>query len=267
MRIEFTKMSGAGNDFVFLGPWYVSLKNRLGQIANGLCRRKMSVGADGLIMVEKNADQIFMYYFNRDGGEAPFCGNGARCLVVYCEAKGIARGEITFRSRSGVHTGRAVNGGASIRMASPRLLDEASIEVDGRKYDIVWVASGVPHAVILREDIDSVDVDEVGGKIRHHPLFGPEGANVDFLDVSSSDVFNVRTYERGVEQETLACGSGCIACAYTLRLKSLASDVVRLRTASGDILKVRFHPDADVDAVDLSGPASIVYEGVIELKE
>ncbi len=273
MKIRFTKMSGAGNDFIVLGPQYVILKDRLQELARKMCPRKISVGADGLILVEKARRDIFMHYLNRDGSEALFCGNGARCLVLYCRMKGLVNGTVSFRSGAGTHTGDVTPQGVRVDMKMPVFIRETAVAVDmgdsGRnQYDVYLVDAGVPHAVIVTHGIDSIDVETVGGRIRHHPAFAPEGANADFVDTAGGEPFQLRTYERGVEKETLACGSGCVAAAFVLRLKHLAGDSVRLKVASGDVLTVEFNAkDQSPGSAYLVGPASIVYEGEIDLEE
>jgi diaminopimelate epimerase len=266
MKIEFAKMSGAGNDFVLLGPAYEHLIGHAPELARNLCARRTSIGADGLIIVEDSNKGIVMHYFNSDGSEAPFCGNGARCLVYFCTVKGIASSPVTFRSDSGIHSGEVTERSVRISMQAPALSEETSIDIEGKMYDIALVDAGVPHAVMLIGSLDSVDVQDLGKKIRNHPRFGSEGANADFVDTGQTGVFSIRTYERGVERETLACGSGCVAAAHLLRLKGLGGDSVALRVASGDVLTVDFAGD-DFSQVYLSGPVRIVYEGEIQVKE
>ncbi|MFH1312748.1 MAG: diaminopimelate epimerase [Candidatus Eisenbacteria bacterium] len=262
--IKFTKMSGAGNDFIFLGPEYASLKEWAPAGARYLCRRRLAVGADGLILVEKTSDGIFMHYYNSDGSKPAFCGNGARCLVRFCDAKGVAPSPVTFRSEAGVHTGEVTDCGVRLSVRPPRSIDEAEIQIDGESYAVTHVEAGVPHAVLLVSDTDAIDVDGLGREIRNHPSFGMEGANADFVGAGDGGEFSIRTYERGVERETLACGSGCIAAAHVLREKGMAGDRVRLKVRSGAVLTAEFAPDT-TPAVYLSGSADIVYEGEIEL--
>ena len=266
MKIKFTKMTGAGNDFVILGPACAGLVDRGGALARDLCRRRSSVGADGLIIVDDTEDGLFMHYFNRDGTKADFCGNGARCLVYYCVDKGIASGTVAFRSGSGSHTGEVISSGVRINMQMPVVLKETMIDAAGTGYQVTLVDSGVPHAVILAQDVALLDIGALAPEIRFHPSFGNEGANVDLIDVAGGKPYGIRTYERGVEGETLACGSGCVAAAHVLRLKNLVGRRIELRTASGDILVVEFPADRQDEAF-LSGPACIVYEGQIEIKE
>ncbi len=259
--IKFTKMSGAGNDFIFLGPDYAWLKESAPQAAINLCRRRLAIGGDGLILIEKTSDGIFMHYYNSDGSKADFCGNGARCLVHFCDAKGIAASPVTFRSEAGVHTGEVTDSGVRLSVTPPTLTDDTEITIDGRSYSLTHVEAGVPHAVLLVSDIDGVDVEGLGREIRNNPSFGSEGANADFVAAGDEGEFTIRTYERGVERETLACGSGCIAAAHVLREKGMTGDEVSLKVRSGAVLRAEFRPDAAY----LTGPADIVYEGEIEL--
>lgn len=263
MRIEFSKMSGAGNDFIVLGPAYSALSPRAPELARKLCPRRTSVGADGLIMVEQS-DALVMHYYNSDGSEASFCGNGARCMVVFCVTKGIVKGRVAFRSGSGRHVGEAIDGGARVSMAPARVEKELSLAVEDVTYKIHLVRAGVPHAVVICEQVGEVDVESTGRAIRSHPVFGEEGANVDFVSGCGAGEFGIRTYERGVEKETLACGSGCVAAAHLLRDKGLADDVVALRVASGDRLAVELPQSSGQDSF-LAGPARIVFEGSLDI--
>jgi diaminopimelate epimerase len=271
VRVEFTKMSGAGNDFIFLGPEYSNLLEEAPDIARLLCPRRVSVGADGLIIVDTSGDRIFMHYFNSDGSEASFCGNGARCLVLYCAARGITSGKMEFESRSGPHSGEVTGAGVRVSMTAPRFLRDLSIDVGGKVFEVALIDAGVPHAVILMKDVvetegvGSVDVDTIGRAIRMDPEFASEGANVNFVEAAGG-FFRIRTYERGVERETLACGSGCVAAAHVVRVKEGAGDSVRLRVASGDLLTVEL-AEAGSKAAHLVGPARVVFEGQIEVKE
>ena len=266
MKIEFTKMSGAGNDFIFLGPEYASFAVRAQELARQLCARRASVGADGLVIIDTTGGGIFMHYFNSDGSEASFCGNGARCLVLFCAVKGIAKGRIEFRSRSGSHTGEVVDRGVRIGMRPPHFIRDLVIGDGGEEYHVFLVEAGVPHAVVFTEDVRRVDVEHVGHAIRHNRIFGTEGTNVDFVEPEGGEPFAIRTYERGVETETLACGSGCVAAACALRLKGCADRLVSLRVASGDVLSVEL-PETESDDAYLVGPARIVFEGQVEVKE
>jgi diaminopimelate epimerase len=263
MRIEFSKMHGAGNDFIVVGPAYSALIGRAPELARRLCPRRTSVGADGLIMLS-NSDGLFMHYCNSDGSTAAFCGNGARCMVLYCAMKNIAAGRVEFRTLSGHHTGEVLERGVRVSMAPARLERKLSLEVSGRTYEVHLIRAGVPHVVVILGNADMVDVESVGSMIRSHAAFGDEGANVDFVTRGEGGGFAIRTYERGVEGETLACGSGCVAAAHVLRLECVAGDSVTLRVKSGDLLTVEQPREEGGDAF-LTGPAVMVFEGHLEL--
>jgi diaminopimelate epimerase len=267
VKVKFSKMAGAGNDFVFLGPAYAGLRERAPGLAARLCERRKSIGADGLIIVDDGGDRVFMHYFNSDGSEASFCGNGARCFVLYCIEKKIRRGAVEFDSRAGRHTGAVTADGVRVSMEAPRIEGESMLEIDGRARLVTLAVAGVPHAVVLTEDVGAVDVAGLGRKIRMHPDFGPEGANADFVGTSGRGAFPIRTYERGVEKETLACGSGCVAAALVLRSKNIAGSRSAFRVASGDILNVELPRQGETGEAYLTGPALTVYEGQIDLKE
>jgi diaminopimelate epimerase len=265
LKLEFTKMSGAGNDFIFLGPEYGHLRDSLPALAQKLCPRRTAVGADGLILVERAPEGLIMHYFNSDGSEASFCGNGARCLVLYCIEKGIAAGRVEFVSRSGKHWGERTARGIRVAVDMPALVRELEVRVGGNAYHTYLVDAGVPHAVVLSGSVGGIDVEALGSSMRHDPAFQPDGANVDFVGTEGHESFDLRTYERGVEHETLACGSGCAAAALVLRHVGLAGSNIALRVASGDLISVEMAGDGTSE--HLVGPAVIVYEGQLELKE
>lgn len=260
-------MAGAGNDFVFLGPAFAGLKDRGPELAEKLCERRKSVGADGLIIVDNTGDSLFMHYFNSDGSEADFCGNGARCFVLYCIEKRMCEDGVEFGSRSGKHVGQVTPLGVRVSMGAPGLVGDSMLEIDGDTKLVTLAEAGVPHAVLLSEDVSSVDVEGLGRKIRMHPRFGLEGANVDFVGTGGREGFPIRTYERGVEKETLACGSGCVAAALVLRSKNVSGSRTAFRVASGDVLQVELPRKGEAGETNLTGPAQIVYEGEVELKE
>lgn len=267
MKIKFTKMTGAGNDFIFLGPAFEGLKEQGQELARKLCERRKSVGADGLIIVEDAGETLFMRYYNSDGSEADFCGNGARCFVLYAIEKRIREGKVEFDSRAGRHLGEIRPEGVRVSMQAPRLIGDAMLEVAGDARLVTLAEAGVPHAVILSEDISAVDVERLGREIRMHEQFQPQGANADFVGTAGRDGFRIRTYERGVEKETLACGSGCVAAALVLRSKNIAGSRSDFRVASGDVLHVEIPRQGEEGEAYLTGPARIVFEGETDLKE
>ncbi len=267
MKVTFTKMTGAANDFVVLGPPYAGLRRSAPDVARRLCERRRSVGADGLIIVDDSGDTLFMHYYNSDGSEADFCGNGARCFVLYCIDKGICSGRVEFASRSGRHLGEVASDGVRVSMDPPRLVGEIMLDVGGADRLVTVAEAGVPHAVLIREDVSAVDVEDLGRRIRMHPRFAPAGANADFVGADGRGRFVIRTYERGVEKETPACGSGCVASALVLRSKNMAGSTSVFRVASGDLLRVDLPRAEEEGWAYLTGPADIVFEGSIDLEE
>ncbi len=264
MQLVFSKMSGAGNDFIFLGPDYSAWIESAGLLARRLCQRKTSIGGDGLVIVEKR-DRTVMHYYNSDGTRAAFCGNGARCLVLYCIEKGIEPNPFEFQSDWGRHTGKLAGGSPSVSVPMPEIIREVSLELEKAGFDGILVRSGVPHVIIRVDDVEGLDVRSLGRTIRFHHTFGEEGANVDFVQVAGRSRLKVRTYERGVEDETLACGSGCLAAGYLLWKQGIVPLRISVEVASGETLMVEID-EAD-QRVFLGGPAEIVYEGTIEVKE
>ncbi|MGQ9603898.1 MAG: diaminopimelate epimerase [bacterium] len=263
MILPFTKMSGAGNDFIFIGPDQFFIISRAEIIAKRLCRRRKSIGADGLVIVERGR-QLRMHYYNSDGSRADFCGNAARCFIIYCIAKGIAAGKVEFHSDSGCHVGMVTSRGARVSIQIPRIIAEVDIETEYGKFPIHQIDAGVPHAVVLVENVSKANVTEIGKTIRYHPWFSPSGTNVDFVQVMGRCRARIRTYERGVEDETLACGSGCAASGILIS-EINGVDKVELEVASGDVLSVEI--DKSDNLLYLEGSADIVYEGQINLEE
>lgn len=266
MSFEFTKMSGAGNDFIVVDSRSNNLSRSLsaGFIA-GICRRGLGVGADGLLelLSPSGSESFRMSYFNSDGGRAPMCGNGARCICTFAFSRGLVktREQFDFTSDSGLHHGMVLTpDSARIWMTEP------SISYIGRDLDpevgspVSLVDTGVPHAVVLRERLDDGTFEKMAPILRNHPETGPAGANADWAMVMPDGSLSLRTFERGVEGETLACGTGAVAavivCLETLPGFTLPASV---RVASGLTLTV----GRDSMGFWLSGEARAVYKGVL----
>lgn len=261
-------MTGAGNDFIVIDDRGNAVGNDARELAKQLCRRRVSVGADGLILVVPSARADFrMRYFNSDGSEADMCGNGGRCVAAFAHRKGIAGRQMTFESRSGLHEAKVLDGGdVALKMTEPRaLLLGQRVRAAGREFTVHRINTGVPHAVCEVEGLDGFPVAEVGREIRYHPSFTPEGTNADFIQIESRDTLSLRTYERGVEDETLACGTGAVAAALVAAALKRVSPPVRVRTRGGDTLTVDFYmSDMGFCDVTLTGNADVVFEGVLE---
>ncbi len=268
MHISFDKMEGAGNDFILIDNREKSIPDSLkAQLIVRYCRRAQGIGADGMIFIEPDQQYDFCWdFYNSDGSPAEMCGNGARCAARFANKIGAAGAEMTFRTTAGpieaVLTGR----GAKVRLTpAPLPHGEEEIEVAG-EYMTMWnVNTGVPHAVLKVEDVEAVDVAGLGRIIRNHEVFAPAGTNVNFFAVTGQNKIAVRTYERGVENETLACGTGTVAaCLIAGRFFGLHSPVTAL-TRSGEELVAYFTIQGDMaEPVFLEGGARLVFSGAFD---
>jgi diaminopimelate epimerase len=265
LPIPFWKMNGAGNDFIIIDHRQPLIpRDRMAEFARLICRRKFSVGADGLFLIEPSARADFSWrFFNADGSEAEMCGNGARCVARFAYMQGIAAARMRFETLAGIVEASVADTQATIRMTQPHSFRfDRQIEIAGQLLMVHSVDTGVPHAVLFVDDIDSIDVVGLGRQIRHHPDFAPAGTNVNFIG-QQEEGFRIRTYERGVEDETLACGTGAAAGALIAAAKGFAVSPVAMVTSGGVSLTVQLsgHQDKGTDVVLLKGPAHLVYKG------
>lgn len=271
MELTFTKMNGAGNDFVMLDNRDLSLALSPVQIAR-ICDRHRGVGADGLLLVEpaQNGANFRMRYYNADGGEAEMCGNGARCFARY--ARRVAQNEdetISFETMAGVIGARCTGGEVQIDMSTPHSLEPAAaLDADDCRLNVHFINTGVPHAVVFVDYLEQTDVHRLGRALRYHPHFAPKGTNVNFVQVMENDAISIRTYERGVEGETLACGTGVVACALIHHIEHSTASPVAVNVRGGDTLRVGFETGelpGEFANVTLTGPADFVFDGTIDL--
>lgn len=266
MRIPFVKMHGAGNDFVVIDHRTPFLPDPRAAWIARVCDRRRGVGADGVLLLESDPTYDFaMSYYNADGGPADFCGNGARCLADRALALGLGRnGEVGFRTAVGPMRARRAADGIRVDVGPVEPAGaEEDVEAAGRRFRGRRVAPGVPHFVTWTERVEGVPVVEWGRALRRHERFVPEGANVDFAARLATGEIAMRTYERGVEGETLACGSGAIACALAAAAEGVGSPQ-RVRTAGGDALIVDWQRDDGRWRVGLSGPTRVSFTGTWE---
>lgn len=261
-------MSGAGNDFVLLsGGRYGTA--RLKKMAVVLCAAKTGIGADGLLYVNGGAGAVTVRYFNSDGSEA-FCGNGSRCAAWWAYVSGLVRTRkfdlATIRGVLPV----VVIGSETVKMRMPAVPAVAL----GHKGQyprpvgkVHFLNTGVPHAVVPLKEINSIDVRALGRILRYHKAFGPAGANVNFVRTNGRGEISIRTYERGVEDETLACGTGITASAIAVGLELGLGCPVTVTARSGEKFKVWFKAGVGMsaDEIYIQGPAKIVFEGVIQI--
>lgn len=258
-RLNFTKMVGAGNDFVVIDG---KLKG-MSALAKKICDRKTGIGADGMLVLEKSKIADFrMRVFNADGSEAEMCGNGLRCAVLFA---GIKR-KVKVETKAGIYEGEiTAKNKVKVKMQEPKDLRlNFPINVCGREIKVSFVDTGVPHAVVFVEGLEKINPEEIGPEIRHHDEFKPKGANVNFVELIDDANIKIRTYERGVEGETLACGTGSVASAIISRVEGEGLRVkVNVHTRGG-ILKVEFdRMDDKIKNVYLEGEARIVFQGGI----
>lgn len=265
--IEFFKMSGSGNDFILIDNRDHSLPvENLPEFVRTVCERKVSVGADGLIIIEKSEACDFRWrFFNADGSEVGMCGNGGRCAARFAYIKGIAGEKLSFETPAGIIDAEIKDDIVRLKLTDPYNLQvNLSIPVEERPLEISQINTGVPHVVHFVNNLDQYDVFHIGRIIRYHPQYQPEGTNANFVEVIDKNTIRVRTYERGVEDETLACGTGAVASALISSWKGLIESPVNVRVRSGEILKIYFHKtDHGFEDIYLEGKAKVVYEGRI----
>lgn len=268
MRIPFVKMSGAGNDMILVDHRRGFLAGREASFVRAACERRRGIGADGVILVEDDDEVDFaVRFFNPDGGEYGLCGNGARCVPVFAAELGFRGPRYVFRSPSGVHEGTLVADGLA-RVGLPPVRDvrlDVEADLEGRPVRLDRGDIGVPHASLWVEDVASVPIAAWGAHLRRHPVFGPGGTNVSFVRLAGPDVLEIRTFERGVEGETLACGSGSAVAATIARIRGRVGRRVVLAVASGDRLVVHL-PGEEGAGPDLEGPVSRCFDGQVDLE-
>ena len=267
-RIRFTKMCAGGNDFIVIDNREKNLPPGEADLARELCRRRLSIGADGLLLLESSSqgNDFRLRIFNPDGSEAEMCGNGARCLARFARKKGMAGERLTFETRAGRMEAEVHDEEVRLKLSDPTDIKlHLRLRLDGDVYEVHYLNTGVPHIVLLREDLEDVPVDELGRKFRYHREFAPRGANVDFVKVENRRSLHLRTYERGVEKETLACGTGAAASAIVaFSLGRVAKPPIEVHTRGGETLKIYFDaPPSMITNVYLEGKAQFIYEGEV----
>jgi diaminopimelate epimerase len=263
--VTFYKMSGSGNDFILIDNRTGIVDGEdLGPFVASICRRKLSVGADGVILIEASERADFKWrFFNADGGEAEMCGNGGRCAARLAYLKGIAGPNLSFETESGVIRAEVTGGRVKLEMPTPTLPElDYPLNVEAETFTASHITVGVPHVVIWVTDLETSPVFSVGRSIRHHERFAPAGTNVNFAKQLDDGTFALRTYERGVEDETLACGTGSVATALIAATKGMTASPAVLHTRGGEALKVFFDRSAEgFHSVFLEGEARVIYEG------
>ncbi len=271
--VEFTKMNGAGNDFIVIDNRFFHFSDEeLATIARTFCPRKVGIGADGVLALSRPVDEsahFRMRYLNADGSIGTMCGNGARCLARFARLGGINEDPLVFETDAGIHTAwipDAALPDVEVLMADPSQWREVEELSGGSGHDTYFLWTGTEHVVRFVDGLDDVDVAGMGPRMRHDAALAPRGANINFVEVAGDDVVRIRTYEKGVEAETSACGTGAVAAAVAaFRTGRTKSNEIHVESAGGR-LGVRFEQDASgaLRDVRLSGPAEIVFRGTFE---
>jgi diaminopimelate epimerase len=260
MQTTFYKYQGTGNDFIFIDNRENKFPKTDTKLIEKLCDRRFGIGADGLILLENDAQTDFrMVYYNSDGNQSSMCGNGGRCIVAFAKSLNVISNETTFIATDGLHDATIFEDGIiSLQMKN---VDEVKIE---KEY--VFLNTGSPHHVMLVDDLENYDVKNKGAQIRYSDLYGKAGSNVNFVHQVSDNHFRLRTYERGVEDETFSCGTGATATAIAMNaIGKTNSHVIELDVEGGK-LEVSFDKvDERYINVFLKGPATFVFKGEINL--
>jgi len=268
IMLRFTKMHGAGNDFVMLDNRAGGLQLTPAQIS-WICDRHRGVGADGILLLEKaaNGADFRMRYYNRDGGEAEMCGNGARCFARFANKVAGVLGPITFQTPAGIIGAEVDKDRVTLQMSDPTDLRlNVKLQLEGEDATVHVINTGVPHVVVPVSRVGMVNVHARGAAIRHHEMFSPKGTNANFLEKRGARSIAIRTYERGVEDETLACGTGVVASALIFAAREKVRGPITVLVRGGSELSVDFEQDGQrFRDVTLTGPAEFVFEGTIEI--
>ncbi len=265
-KIPFFKMNGSGNDFIIIDNRENIVAQETGNLplenfVQKACARGVSVGADGLILIENDEKYDFRWkFFNNDGGEVEMCGNGSRCAARFAYLNQIAPLNMDFVTLAGViHADITGKDTAKVQLTAPKNYKE-TLNLSGIELKGSFINTGVPHVVFFVDDVDNIDIKKIGSMVRYHNDFKPAGTNVNFAQIIDKDTIKIRTYERGVENETLACGTGSTAAALIAVLKGYTNSEISVQTRSGNILKVYADiKDNKVERVFLEGDAKLSY--------
>ena len=264
--LEFYKMSGHGNDFILVDNWDGQVGEAdMPSLTRAVCRRQYGVGADGMVFIYDGPDEVDFawHFFNSDGSSAEMCGNAGRCAAQFAYLNGIAPAEMRFMTKAGIIEAWVLPNSVKIKMTQPGQPDmECVLDIDGKQMQFCSINTGVPHAVTWVDDVESVKVFDMGRAVRFHPHFQPAGTNANFVQVVSPNQLKIRTYERGVEDETLACGTGAIAAVLLSALKGQVTSPTLVNTRGGEDLTVHFTlAGENFTDVFLEGPVRVICSG------
>ncbi|WP_281636039.1 diaminopimelate epimerase [Flavobacterium marginilacus] len=260
MQLEFYKYQGAGNDFVMIDNRSGFFPKDNTQLVAHLCDRRFGIGGDGLILLENDSETDFkMVYYNSDGNQSSMCGNGGRCLVAFAKDMHVIENETTFIATDGMH-----HASFEDKLVSLQMIDVPAIDI---KADYSFLNTGSPHHVQMVEDLEHYNVKDNGAAIRYGELYGKAGSNINFVKKIDDTTFRLRTYERGVEDETLACGTGATAVAIAMNATGQTNATSINVNVEGGKLVVSFDKNQNgFTNVFLKGPAEFVFKGSIDIR-
>jgi diaminopimelate epimerase len=267
MKIPFWKMHGAGNDFVLIDDRQLTAPVKNQAWLESIGRRRTGVGCEGIILIQPSTKADFtMRFFNPDGSEVDMCGNGARCVARLAYDLKVAPASMTFETGAGIIAAEMVGDQVRLGMTTPKDWRLSQVlDLDGVKRPYGFVNSGVPHVVMPLEQLEQEDVAKTGAAVRYHKDFAPKGTNANFIHVTGPASLRIRTYERGVEAETLACGTGIVASGLIAGRMGWVKPPVKITCAGGDVLEVNYKLTADgAQDVTLLGPAVYVFKGELD---
>lgn len=264
ISFEFSKYSGCGNDFILIDNRSAFFNTQNAPLIQRLCARRTGIGADGVIFLENSRQYDFkMRIFNADGYEAEMCGNGIRCLMKFIQDCGIRKSTCTIETFLRPLQVSLAGELVSVEMGSPfDFRWDLDVEIEGQVYRVHHINTGVPHLIHFCEDIDQFELASMGPKFRHHHQFAPQGANMNVVQLMPNGELHNRTFERGVEQETLACGTGCTAAAIAAHKIFGLPSPITVHTLSEESLKITFaEENGAVVGLTQTGPAIKIFQG------
>ena len=274
-QIQFTKMTGAGNDFVLVDNRDTRYRTRWEHFARASCDRRYGIGADGLLLLESSSMADFrMLYFNADGSSGGMCGNGGRCAAAFV-MRGRRSDQVKFEAIGYVYSASRSGASVKLKMKNPTAITlDGNLMIADSMVPYHFVDTGAPHVVFYFEELPaeiqsvflSEGIDGLGRIVRYHPNFSPAGTNVNVVSKGLNGAIEMRTFERGVETETLACGTGAVACSVISALRWDSKPPINVKTRSGEVLQVNFQTKGDtIFDIELDGPVRFVFTGEINI--
>lgn len=266
--ISFSKYSGCGNDFIIIDNRSFHFPVDDLALIRHLCKPRIGIGADGIILLENSHSADFrMRIFNADGTEAEMCGNGLRCLGKFLEEINIPGTEFSIEVMGKQHRITITPDAVTVTLPPAENIEwSKQLSMGGETFDLDYLNTGVPHAILFTDNLESADLVHAAPQIRHHHAFSPQGTNVNYASVDSQGVVHVRTYERGVEKETLSCGTGSAAAALAASKRFGIACPVKVQTRTGEILEISWPlKGSDVQEITIKGPVKKIYTGLVAI--